>query len=388
MKTIGVIGSGTMGSGIAQIAASYGYNAVLYDNNSGALKSAFNAIRFSVGKLIEKNKIPVNSAEEVLNRINFTEKFNDLAACDLVIEAIIEDLNIKQKVFTELEAIVSENCILATNTSSLSVTSIASALKHPERFIGLHFFNPAPLMKLVEVVPGLRTIDYVVTESANLMQIWEKTTVIAKDTPGFIVNKVARPFYGEALRIYEEGIADFATIDWAMKTAGGFRMGPFELMDLIGNDVNYKVTETVFHQMYYDGRYRPSITQLRYVESGLLGRKTERGFYDYSDGAEKLRAIENNEVADLIFLRIFSMILNEAADTVFRNIASPGDCDTALKLGVNYPFGAFEWAEKGNLNAAVETLNSLYARFKEERYRISPLLMDWLTSGNTSYAKP
>lgn len=210
--------------------------------------------------------------DEILTRIHFTEHMNAFENCGIVFEAIIEDLETKKDQFARLEAIVSHDCILATNTSSLSIASISAALDKPQRFLGVHFFNPAPLMKLVEIIPGISTDDDIHKRIGQFISRWKKTTVLATDTPGFIVNRVARPFYGEALRIYEEGVADHATIDWAMKELGEFRMGPFELMDLIGHDVNYKVTETVFKEFYYDPRFKPSFAQKRLVEAGRLGK--------------------------------------------------------------------------------------------------------------------
>ena len=198
----------------------------------------------------------------------------DFSSCGMVIEAIIENIDIKKSVFSKLESIVDETCILASNTSSLSIASIAAACKKADRVIGIHFFNPAPLMPLVEIIPAVQTSNETTLTSRALVDSWKKVTVLVKDTPGFIVNRVARPFYGEALKIYEEGIADFATIDWAMTEIGGFRMGPFTLMDYIGNDINYTVTETVFAAFYYDPRYKPSFTQKRHSEAGWYGRKS------------------------------------------------------------------------------------------------------------------
>ncbi|HRH39028.1 MAG TPA: 3-hydroxyacyl-CoA dehydrogenase NAD-binding domain-containing protein, partial [Flavobacteriales bacterium] len=239
---VGVIGTGTMGSGIAQVAAQAGHTVRLYDANREIVDKAIANLSKTFSKLVEKGKLTAEQAAAISARI---QPCNDLSAmndCGLVIEAIIEDLGIKKKLVGDLETIVSKDCVLATNTSSLSVTAIASACQLPERVVGLHFFNPAPLLPLVEVVPGIATAPTLAEQCADLMKAWGKTPVLCKDTPGFIVNRVARPFYGEAIRIYEEGIADMATIDHAMKSVGGFKMGPFELMDLIGNDINFAVT--------------------------------------------------------------------------------------------------------------------------------------------------
>ena len=270
-----------MGAGIAQVAAMAGHSVVLCDNNPNALEKAARGLQQTLQKLEEKGKLA--SAATIMARIQTATELDALAPCGLVIEAIVERLDVKKDVFARTEAVVSDSCVLATNTSSLSVTSIAAACKNPGRVMGLHFFNPAPLMALVEVIPAIQTNATLITEAVTLMTQWGKTPVVAKDTPGFIVNRVARPFYGEAIRIYEEGIADMATIDYAMTTIGGFRMGPFALTDYIGHDVNYVVTETVYQSFFYDPRYKPSFSQKRLLEAGWLGRKTGRGFYDYTE---------------------------------------------------------------------------------------------------------
>ena len=240
-----------MGSGIAQIAASNGCKVLLFDNNSNALINAIESLTKILNRLVEKQKINVDEMEAILSSIKTTDNLSDFKDANLVIEAIVENLEIKKKVFSELDSICPSSTILATNTSSLSVTSIASACSNSERVIGIHFFNPAPLMPLVEIIPSIQTSKETMVSSKELIDSWGKITVTTKDTPGFIVNRIARPFYGEALRIYEEGIANFETIDWAMKEMGGFRMGPFTLMDFIGNDINYAVTESVFEAFYY-----------------------------------------------------------------------------------------------------------------------------------------
>ena len=310
--------------------------------------------------------------KEILENVKFSNNLEDISKSSLVIEAIVEELRIKQKLFKEIESIVDKNCIIATNTSSLSIASIAGACEKADRVIGIHFFNPAPLMPLVEIIPAVQTSEETNKKTKELIDNWDKVTVIVKDTPGFIVNRVARPFYGEALRIYEEGITDFATIDWAMKEIGGFRMGPFELMDYIGNDVNYTVTETVFTAFYFDTRYKPSLTQKRMKEAGYLGRKTGRGFYDYS--IELPKAQEDRELGKKILWRILSMLINEAADALFLNIASKEDIDLAMTKGVNYPKGLLSWADEIGLNNVLNQLQSLYDEYSEDRYRPSPLI--------------
>src|ERR1017187_2166057 len=285
MKTIGIIGSGAMGAGIAQVAATAGNHVMVYDNNQVALDKAKKNLGGTLKKLVEKQKLTEAIAKEITERIQYVNELNQFKNCELIIEAIIENLEVKQKIFSELENIVSSDCVLASNTSSFSIVSIASACKKPERVIGIHFFNPAPIMPLVEIIPAITTNDNVTAYSKKLIDSWSKTTVLVKDTPGFIVNRVARSFYGESIRIYEEGIADFATIDWAMRTIGGFKMGPFELMDFIGTDVNFKVTESIWTQFFYEPRFKPSLTQKRLFEAKWYGRKSGKGYYNYAEDA-------------------------------------------------------------------------------------------------------
>lgn len=371
---IGIIGSGTMGSGIAQIAATSGCKVKLYDTNQEALDKSKASLDKILSRLIEKGRIGAEEKSRIQSNIIYVDALKDLKDADLTIEAIIENLEIKQKVFSELETYVSDSCIIASNTSSLSIASIASSLQKPARCIGIHFFNPAPLMKLVEVIPAVQTSQEVLDKSVAIISDWKKVVAVAKDTPGFIVNRVARPFYGESLRIYEEGLADFATIDWSLKTLGGFRMGPFELMDFIGNDVNYIVTETVFTAFYYDPRYRPSFTQKRLSEAGYLGRKSGKGYYDYTEGATKPSPKEDKELANYIFDRVLVMLINEAADALFLNIASAEDIDNAMTKGVNYPKGLLAWADQKGIDWCVDKLDALYHEYHEDRYRCSPLL--------------
>ncbi len=373
MKT-GIIGSGSMGSGIAQVAATAGHEVLLYDNNPDALRRAKANLEKIMARLVEKGRLEQEEAEAILGRIRFVNSLTDYKDAGLVIEAIVENLDIKKTVFQHVEEIVSEDCIIATNTSSLSIASIASACQDPSRVIGIHFFNPAPLMKLVEAIPAVQTNEETLKRSIELIQSWGKTTVVAKDTPGFIVNRVARPFYGEALRILEEGLADAPTIDWAMTEIGGFRMGPFTLMDYIGHDVNYTVTETVFEAFYYDPRYKPSFTQKRLMEAGWLGRKAGRGFYDYREGAQNPEPTKDKKLGEQIVWRILVLLINEAADALYLNIASKEDIELAMTQGVNYPKGLLQWADEKGINHCVLTLGRLHAEYLEDRYRCSPLL--------------
>lgn len=369
---VAIIGSGTMGSGIAQVAATAGCTVKLYDTNQTALDKSKSSLAATLSKLVEKEKI--NEAEKIriLGNISYVSTLEDLNDSDLVIEAIIENLEIKRKLFSDLESLVSAETILASNTSSLSIASIAASCQKPERVIGIHFFNPAPLMQLVEVIPAVQTSEEVLKKSIQTITDWKKTVAVAKDTPGFIVNRVARPFYSESLRIYEEGVADFATIDWSLKTIGAFRMGPFELMDFIGNDVNYTVTETVFTSFYFDPKFKPSFTQKRLSEAGFFGRKSGRGFYDYS--TELPQPKEDMQLAKSIFDRVIVMLINEAADTFFLNIASAKDIDNAMTKGVNYPKGLLVWADELGIKWCVEKLDDLYNEYHEDRYRCSPIL--------------
>jgi len=372
MIKVSVIGAGTMGSGIAQIAATKGHKVCLYDSFDGAIENAQEKLDKILNRLVEKEKISKQEKENILSRINFTKDIKNIKGSGLVIEAIIENLEIKQKTFKEIEGLVDTECIIASNTSSLSIASIAGACQRAERVIGIHFFNPAPLMPLVEIIPAVQTTEKTLNKARKTIGDWGKVTVIAKDTPGFIVNRVARPFYGEALRIYEEGIANFATIDWSLKELGDFRMGPFELMDYIGNDINYTVTETVFTAFYYDSRYKPSFTQKRMMEAGYLGRKSARGYYDYS--SEIPEPNKDRELGKKILWRILSMLINEAADALFLNIATKEDIDLAMTKGVNYPKGLLAWADEIGIKNILNQLESLQLEYGEDRYRPSPLL--------------
>lgn len=377
-KIIGVCGAGAMGSGIAQVAATSGHTTYVYDSFDGAVERAQKNIFGSLDKLVEKQKITAEKAAEIKSKLVFTKKLEELKNCGLVIEAIVENIDIKKKLFADLEALVPADCILASNTSSLSIASISSACKKQERVIGIHFFNPATLMPLVEIIPGITTSEHTLNESKKLIDSWGKTTVLCKDTPGFIVNRVARSFYGESIRIYEEsweglpeGAEGMATIDWAMKTFGGFKMGPFELMDFIGSDVNYKVTESVWEQFFYDPRFKPSLTQKRLYEAGWYGRKSGRGYYNYAEGADMPKPLEDKNLGEKIFNRVICMLINEAYDTLYLKIAAETDIETAMMKGVNYPKGLLAWGKEIGLRQVVSTLDELYEWYGEDRYRVS-----------------
>lgn len=377
--TVGVVGAGAMGSGIAQVAAAAGHTVILGDAIDGATAKARASMSKALAGLVDKKKMTREDADALLGRITFhSHALGDnvfkYEGCGLVIEAIVESLTAKRRLFGQLESVVGPDVVLATNTSSLSVTAIAAACQRADRVIGLHFFNPAPVLPLVEVVPWAGTRPEITTDCHALMTAWKKTPVIASDTPGFIVNRIARPFYGEAIRIAEEGVADYATIDAAMRDLGKFRMGPFELMDFIGNDVNLAVTKAVFEAFFYDPRYRPSLTQQRLVEAGFLGRKAGRGYYDYGDGASRPEP-KNDPVAGLlVFERIIAMLINEAVDAVHMQAASPSDIDLAMTKGVNYPKGLLAWCDEIGAARVLGWMTKLHDEFGEDRYRPSPLL--------------
>ena len=382
---VGIIGAGTMGSGIAQVASTAGYTVKIFDASEAALNKAETSLEKILNRLIEKGRIDNKEKERIQNNISYVGRLKDLSGSDLTIEAIVENLEVKQNVLSELENYLCDKCIIASNTSSLSVASIAASLKKHERCIGIHFFNPAPLMKLVEIIPAIQTSEDTLQTAIKTISDWKKVVAVAKDTPGFIVNRVARPFYGEALRIYEEGVADFATIDWSLKTIGGFRMGPFELIDFIGNDVNYTVTETVFTAFYFDPRYKPAFTQKRFAEAGYLGRKSGKGYYDYSEGASKPSPKKDKEIGQQIFDRVIVMLINEAADALFLNIASAEDIDNAMTKGVNYPKGLLAWANEKGIDWCVSKLDELYDEYHEDRYRCSLLLRKMNTNNKNFF---
>jgi 3-hydroxybutyryl-CoA dehydrogenase len=371
---VGVVGAGTMGAGIAQVAAQNGHQVVLVDTNQEMLNKAELGLGKVLARLVEKGTISADERINIQGNITYTTSITDLQHCGMVIEAIVENLGVKHKVFESIENVVAPTCILASNTSSLSIASIGSVLKHANRVIGIHFFNPAPLMPLVEIIPAVQTSIATLDEAKALIDSWGKVSVVCKDTPGFIVNRVARPFYGEALRIYEEGIADFATIDWAMTSIGGFKMGPFTLMDYIGNDVNYTVTESVFEAFYYDPRFKPSFTQKRHKEAGFFGRKTGRGFYDYSENAQQPIPNEDAQLGQQIVDRILAMLINEAYDALFMHVASAEDIDLAMTKGVNYPKGLLAWSNEIGISKVLSQLQDLFELYGEDRYRPNALL--------------
>ena len=375
-----VVGAGAMGGGIAQVLVEAGWEVLLYDTQDASLENGIARVRGVWDKLVEKGKINDAQRSAYNKQLSAAYVLREAAEVSLVIEAIYENLDAKRSVFTTLDDVVREDCILATNTSSLSVSSIAAGVKHPERLIGLHFFNPAPLMPLVEIVPGIATDPAVVEACVAAVAAWGKVGVVAKDSPGFLVNRIARPFYGEALHLFEEQMADMATIDWALTELGGFRMGPFALMDLIGHDVNYVVTETVWKQFYYDPRFRPSLSQKRLLDAGWLGRKSGRGFYDYRNGATLPEPTRNEALGRAIVDRVVAMLINEAADAVYRGIGSESDVETAMLKGVNYPKGLIAWGREWGWTKVRDQIEALRERSGDTRYRVCPWIHDQISA--------
>ena len=375
---IGIVGAGTMGGGIAQVAAEAGCQVTLVDASQEALDNHESRLKATMEKLVAKGRRSQGQAESTLSNITRTPDLTALSGADLVVEAIVEAMESKQKLFQALEQVVSESCVLASNTSSLSVTGVASACQHPQRVVGLHFFNPAPLMGLVEVIPALQTDPALGRHAMDTLSSWGKFPALVQDTPGFIVNRVARPFYSEAIRILEEGLASVEDIDASMKDLG-FRMGPFELMDLIGHDVNYAVTSTVHAAFYGDPRYRPSHTQRQLVAANWLGRKRGRGFYTYN---EEGKHNTTGHVVEGVGQRILTMLMNEAADAVFWKVASPEAIDRAMQKGVNYPKGLLAWLDERGAQDVVSEMDALHQRYGEERYRCSPILRDMVRAGS------
>ncbi|MER6220312.1 3-hydroxyacyl-CoA dehydrogenase [Streptomyces sp. 900105755] len=477
-STVGVVGTGTMGQGIAQVALVAGHPVRLYDTVPGRAEEAAAAIVARLDRLVEKDRMTAAARDAARARLLPAGELTEFADCTLVVEAVLERLEAKQELFRSLEDIVGEDCLLATNTSSLSVTAIGGALRNASRLVGLHFFNPAPLLPLVEVVSGFATDVTSATRAYETARSWGKTPVACADTPGFIVNRIARPFYAEAFAVYEAQAADPATIDAVLRESGGFRMGAFELTDLIGQDVNESVTHSVWQAFFQDVRFAPSLAQRRLVESGRLGRKTGQGWYDYADGAEPaephtaepadrpayvvaeggmgpaaellamireagIQVREEDEdhgtrlvlpsggqlvladgqtsvefrdvvyfdlaldyrratrialsaghdtlpqtlreaiglfqalgkqvsvigdVPGMIVARTVARIVDLAHDAVAKGVATEEDIDTAMRLGVNYPLGPFEWSRRLGRDFAYDLLDDLHLRDPSGRY--------------------
>jgi 3-hydroxybutyryl-CoA dehydrogenase len=374
MVDIAVVGAGTMGAGIAESAALAGLSVVMVDVREEALDLGRNTIEKDLKRRVKKGRLSEEERLASVGRVSTTTALGACAGAPVIIEAVVEDIAVKSEVFADLEGVVASETVLATNTSSLSVAGIAAATEHPERVVGMHFFNPVPAMRLVEVVTGPSTDPSAVSQVEEVAEQLGKTPIRVSDTPGFVVNRVARPFYLEALRLVEAG-GEPGPIDAAIRGVG-FRMGPLQLADLIGNDVNLTVSESLFERYYYHPRFRPSYLQRSMVEGGLLGRKSGRGFYDY--GAEN--TVEDNEIglSEDVSLRVISCIVNEAFLALSEGVATAEDIDRAMKLGANYPKGPFEWVEEIGASSVLETLDSLRAAYGDA-YLAAPALRERAT---------
>lgn len=456
-RDVGVIGAGTMGAGIAQVAAAAGHSVILYDAAEGAAEAGRKRVVAGLEGLVGRGRMAREDADALSGRIRVATGLEEFADVGLAVEAIVERLDVKRGVIARLEEIVADDTILASNTSSISITSIARDARKPERIAGLHFFNPAAVMKLVEIVSGVATAPHVAATLFDTARAWGKIPVEARSTPGFIVNRVARPYYAEALRLYEEQVADPATLDALMTEGAGFRMGPFELMDLIGNDVNYAVTVSVFEAYYHEPRFRPSLAQLELVNAGHLGRKSGRGFYNYAKDASKpvpaseppadaaliedfslgkevkvdgvrimltdgrtaaalsrdvgepvivhdlsaspcsrvafatsagvsasaierfvaslqAQGVKASRLPDwpgLVVMRTVAMLANEGFEAVLQGVADAEGVDAAMRHGVNYPQGPFEWARTIGLKRVLSVLDTIYSLTGDPRYRAS-----------------
>ena len=400
MTTVGVIGTGVMGAGIAQLAAAHGATVHLLDISPEVVQRAINGIGKNLARLVEKGKLSALEHDAAMARLRIASGPESLAGCDLIIEAVSENLEVKAKVLGPVAAKAAPDTIFASNTSSLSITKIGRAIGESRRLAGMHFFNPAPLMPLVEVIAGEDTDPALVDRVAATAAAWGKTVVRAKDTPGFIVNRVARGYYLEALRLLGEGVAGIAEIDAAMRNLGGFRMGPFELMDLVGIDVNYSVSCSVWEQMGRPARLTPHPIQADLFQRGQFGRKTECGFYDYTNDpptpavqperrpfalpeairdatmafVERATDKRSTEVEHYVFARILVTILNEAAFALEEGVATKVDIDTAMKLGTNYPHGPQEWTERIGHERCGKMLTVLIGAATDDRFRAARLL--------------
>ncbi|HET6997956.1 MAG TPA: 3-hydroxyacyl-CoA dehydrogenase NAD-binding domain-containing protein [Solirubrobacterales bacterium] len=388
VTTIGILGSGTMGAGIAQVASLGGFETVVYDPDPVALEEGQELIGEALAKGVERDRWSLAEGDEAVELLDGTTALGDLSGCDLVIEAAPEVLELKRDLFTSVAAVCDPATVLATNTSSLRVSEIAAGVPHPERVVGMHFFNPPVLMKLVEVVATEQSSEQALATTTAVAEQMGRIPIRAKDSPGFVANRLARPFSLESLRMLGDGIADAETIDRVVRLGGGFRMGPFELIDLIGLDVNLTIARSFFAQGGEPERWRPSPIQERLVEEGKLGRKSGQGYYSYGDGIEreidpelgilaptldpeKLALID--PAAGEVLTRLLSQIANETAFALEEDIASPDDMDTAMQLGFNWPLGPFGLAAKIGSTRAVEVLDALQAE-KGEAYRPAPLL--------------
>jgi 3-hydroxybutyryl-CoA dehydrogenase len=371
MVDFAVVGAGTMGAGIAESAALAGMSVAMIDVQKEALERGMQTIEQDLARRVKKGRISEDESREVIGRVRTTTSVEGCSGASLVVEAVVEDAEVKKKVFGDLEGVVGEEAVLATNTSSLSVAGIAAATGSPGRVVGMHFFNPVPAMRLVEVVAGPSSNPEALTRAEEVAERLGKTTVRVSDTPGFIVNRVARPFYLEALRLVESG-ADPGKVDAQIREAG-FRMGPLELADMIGQDINLSVSESLFERYYYPPRFRPSHLQRSIVEAGDLGRKSGRGFYDYTENSDN--SDKGADPPDNVALRVIACIINEAYLALAEGVATAEDIDRAMKLGANYPQGPFEWANEIGPAQILQTLDTLRTTHGEA-YLAAPTLRE------------
>ena len=385
IERVGVVGAGTMGAGIAQVAAQSGFPVVLYDVETRFLERGQQAIQGSLERAVQRGRLPAEERDALLERIQTTTDFQQLGDCQFVIEAVPEDLRLKEDVFRRLDAACPPEALLVSNTSSLSVTEVGRASGRPRQVVGMHFFNPPPAMQLVEVVRSELAAPEAVDATADIARRMGKTPVVCLDTPGFIVNRVARPYYLEALRIFGSGLAGIEQIDAALKQAG-FPMGPFALMDLIGLDTNFAVTTSVFEQRFGEERFRPHLVQQRLVRAGRLGRKTGLGFYDYSADPPRVALETTGEAGPeapgpwdrwpggWIVARVLSALINEAYFALGEGVATPEGIDTAMRLGTNYPRGPVAWGDEVGLPLVLETLLALEDWYRDGRFAPAPRL--------------
>jgi 3-hydroxybutyryl-CoA dehydrogenase len=379
---IGVLGAGTMGSGIAQIAALGGYETVVYDPDPEALAAGGRRAEQGIAKGVERGRWSQAEGDAAAARLSGTGELEGLAGCDLVVEAVPEILELKRELLGSVAAVCGPATILATNTSSLRVTEIATGVPGRERVVGMHFFNPPALMKLVEVVATADSSEAALVATAEVAERMGRTPIRARDTPGFVANRLARPFNLEALRILADGVATPETIDRAYKLGGGFRMGPFELLDLIGLDVNLAIARSFFAQSGEPERWRPSPIQERMVAEGKLGRKSGEGFYSYSDDpshsagtSSRYAGIKPSSAEEEVLSRLYAQIANEAYFALEDEIASPADMNTATRLGLNWPRGSMEIAEEVGPAQTLATLERLRAKYGDA-YAPAPLLRE------------
>jgi 3-hydroxybutyryl-CoA dehydrogenase len=392
MERVGVVGAGTMGAGIAQIAALGGYETYLYEIDQKQLDRGLKMIRIGMHRGAERGRWSETEAAEALERLHTDTLIELLSDCELVIEAAPEDLDLKRNLFERLASVCGEACVLATNTSSLSVTAIAAAVERPERIVGMHFFNPPALMQLVEVVAGDESGEATLALATEVARGMGRTPIRARDSVGFVANRCVRPFFLESLRMLGEGVAPHDEIDRIVRLGSGLRMGPFELMDLIGIDVNFAVARSFWEQSFGEPRWRPTPIHERMVASGRLGRKTGRGFYRYENDephrprdpdVEGERPIMDDEEleaaagpnAPAVLTRLGATIANEACFALSERVASADDINTAMRLGYNWPVGSLEWGERLGWSRALGVLEDLRERLGEA-YRPAPLLRD------------